>query len=247
GSCTLPHRRIARPRCEGQPVHTTGAGRIPDTHAESGQDPLRRHQLSLHEHRSRRTYNMNGVARINVSDVVDQSRLRGFQLLVLALCALCMIMDGFDVQAMGYVAPAVIKEWQISKASLGPVFGAGLFGMLISSLALGVVADRLGRRPVLIAAALFLALAMFFTAGASSVNELLVLRFVTGLAMGAIVPNAVALAGEYSPARIRVTAMNAAVVSDQLHEHAVRLLPFRVAAGGDERSRAFDVAGGAGG
>lgn len=144
---------------------------------------------------------MSGIARINVSDVVDQSRLRAFQILVLALCALCMIMDGFDVQAMGYVAPAVIKEWQISKASLGPVFGAGLFGMLIGSLALGVVADRLGRRPVLIAAALFLALAMFFTARASSVNELLVLRFITGLAMGAIVPNAVALAGEYSPAR----------------------------------------------
>ncbi|MDW3686002.1 MFS transporter [Cupriavidus sp. CV2] len=150
---------------------------------------------------------MNDAAKINVSEVIDHSRVGPFQILVLALCGMCLVMDGFDVQAMAYAAPAVIKEWHIDKSALGPVFGAGLLGMLIGSLCFGVAADKLGRRPVLLAATLFLAVAMFLSAKAASVHQLLVLRLVTGFAMGAIVPNAVALAGEFSPARFRVTLM----------------------------------------
>jgi AAHS family 4-hydroxybenzoate transporter-like MFS transporter len=144
---------------------------------------------------------------INVVDVVDRNRLTPSQLIVFLLCGLCMIMDGFDVQAMGYVAPALIRDWQISKAALGPVFGAGLFGIMVGSLVLGIVADKVGRRPVLIAATLFIAFCTLLTAYASSVSELLALRFIAGLGMGAIIPNAMALTGEFSPARIRVTSM----------------------------------------
>jgi MFS transporter, AAHS family, 4-hydroxybenzoate transporter len=118
-----------------------------------------------------------------------------------------MVMDGFDVQAMGYVAPALIKEWNVAKPALGPVFGAGLFGIMIGSLGLSIVADKIGRRPVLIGAMIFLAISMFATAQTTSLNSLLVLRFVTGLAMGAIIPNAMSLTGEFSPLRMRVTLM----------------------------------------
>jgi AAHS family 4-hydroxybenzoate transporter-like MFS transporter len=145
--------------------------------------------------------------RINVADVIDRSGLRPLQVLVLLLCGLCMIMDGFDVQAMGYVAPALIKGWQIDKAALGPIFGAGLFGIMVGSLGLSIVADKIGRRPVLIGAMIFLALGMLATAYASTITHLLVLRFITGLAMGAIIPNAMSLAGEFSPVKYRVTLM----------------------------------------
>src|SRR5262245_39497609 len=144
---------------------------------------------------------------LDVADVIDRSRLGGLQYFVLGLCALCLVIDGFDVQAMGYVAPAIIKQWGIAKADLGPVFGAGLIGMAIGALTLGPLADRVGRRPVLIGAMGLLAICMFATAQATSVRELLFLRLVTGIGMGAIIPNAVALAGEFSPARIRVTLM----------------------------------------
>jgi MFS transporter, AAHS family, 4-hydroxybenzoate transporter len=90
---------------------------------------------------------------------------------------------------------------------LGPVFAAALFGMLIGSLALSVAADRLGRRPVLIGATLFFAACMLATPHASTIRELTLLRFVTGLGLGGIMPNAMALAGEYSPQRVRVTVM----------------------------------------
>ncbi len=133
--------------------------------------------------------------------------IRAVQLRVLVLAGLAVLMDGFDVQAMGFVAPAIVREWGVSSASLGPVFGAGLFGMLVGSLALSVVADRVGRRPVLIGATLFFALGMLATTRVTTIGELEVIRFVTGLGLGAIMPNAMAIAGEYSPGEKRVTLM----------------------------------------
>lgn len=85
---------------------------------------------------------------LDITAIIDKNKVGSLQIGLLVLCGVCLIMDGFDVQAMGYVAPTIIQEWQINKATLGPVFGAGLFGMLVGSLALSVVADKLGRRPV---------------------------------------------------------------------------------------------------
>jgi AAHS family 4-hydroxybenzoate transporter-like MFS transporter len=144
---------------------------------------------------------------INVETVIENGRMSAFQVGLLFLCGLCLIIDGFDVQAMGYVAPAIIDEWGISKAALGPVFGAGLLGMLVGSLVLTPVADRFGRRPVLILSTFFFAACMLATTQASSIQMLLVLRFITGLGLGSIMPNAMALVGEFSPGRSRVTRM----------------------------------------
>ncbi|RDK11305.1 MFS transporter [Cupriavidus lacunae] len=144
---------------------------------------------------------------IDIAAVIDASPVSRFQAWVLALVGLTVVVDGFDVQAMGFVAPAIIQEWGIDKVALGPVFGAGLLGMLVGSLTLSVVADKVGRRPVLIWATLAFALCMLATAQVTTLTQLLVLRFVTGLGLGAIMPNAMALAGEFSPRRKRVTLM----------------------------------------
>lgn len=146
-------------------------------------------------------------AAIDIPALIDRNRIGGFQLGMLILCGLCLIMDGFDVQAMGYVAPAIIQDWHIAKANLGPVFGAGLLGMLVGSLVFSMTADRLGRRPVLIVATLFFSVCMLATPMASTVGQLQLIRFITGLGLGAIMPNAMALAGEYSPLRKKVTLM----------------------------------------
>lgn len=147
------------------------------------------------------------AAVVHVDQVVEQGRFDKFQFGLLLLCGLCLIIDGFDVQAMGYVAPAIISDWHVSKASLGPVFGAGLFGMLLGSLALTPVGDRYGRRPVLIVSTLFFALCMLATPHVTTIDQLLVLRFITGLGLGSIMPNAMALVGEFSPSSSRVTRM----------------------------------------
>lgn len=138
---------------------------------------------------------------INISQIIDASRLGAYQIRILVLCALAVVLDGFDVQAMGFVAPAIRQEWQISPAALGPIFSASLFGMVIGSLVLSAVADRIGRRPVLIGAVIVSGLITLLTSHANSITELLVLRFMTGIALGAILPNALALTSECSPSR----------------------------------------------
>ena len=144
---------------------------------------------------------------VNVADVLDRARLGPFRIGAFAVLAACLVMDGFDVQAMGYAAPALARAWGLPSAALGPVFGAGLAGLFAGSLAFGMLADRIGRRPVLVGATAALGLFTLLTAFARSMPELLAVRFAAGLGLGAIMPNATALVGEYAPRRTRVATM----------------------------------------
>ena len=148
---------------------------------------------------------MDAKTKINLTDLIGNSKLGGFQIGVFVLCGICLLMDGFDVQAMGFTAPALIKDWHIPGPSLAPVLSAALFGVLVGSLLFSMLADRIGRRPVLIGAALVFSGFTLITSRVSSINELLALRFLAGLGLGGIMPNVVALVGEYSPSRLRAT------------------------------------------
>src|SRR5437016_1272969 len=144
---------------------------------------------------------------IDISEAIDQSKIGAFQTGIFILCALCLIMDGFDVQALGYLAPAIIKDWSLPPAQMGPVLSAALVGILVGSLLFSMLADRFGRRPVLIVATLFFSLITLWTGLAGSISELRLARFVAGVGLGGIMPNAVALVGEYTPRRWRVLMM----------------------------------------
>jgi AAHS family 4-hydroxybenzoate transporter-like MFS transporter len=144
---------------------------------------------------------------IDIGELLGNSRIGPLQKQVFVLSMICLIMDGFDVQAMGYVAPEVVREFGVSRALLGPVFAAANFGVLIGSLVFSVVADKIGRRPVLIGATLFFSVMAIVTAFAQSVEQLLWMRFIAGIGMGCIIPNATALVGEFSPKQSRVTLM----------------------------------------
>jgi MFS transporter, AAHS family, 4-hydroxybenzoate transporter len=144
---------------------------------------------------------------VDISEVLDRSKIGAFQVGVFILCGLCLIMDGFDVQALGYLAPAIIKDWKLPAAQMGPVLSAALVGILVGSILFSMLADRFGRRPVLIVATLFFSLITLWTGLASSVSELRLARFIAGVGLGGIMPNAVALVGEYTPRRWRVLMM----------------------------------------
>jgi len=145
--------------------------------------------------------------KISVSSVIDESRISNFQISTYVLCFACLLMDGFDVQSLGYVAPALSAELHITRGQLGPVLSAAPLGVLIGSILCSMLADRIGRRPVLIGTTLFYALLTWLTARAGSLEELRIVRVIGGIGMGAIMPNAMALVGEYSPRRLRVTIM----------------------------------------
>src|SRR5258705_9278791 len=98
---------------------------------------------------------MESTTKINVSDIIENSRLGAFQVGMGILCGACLMIDGFDVQSMVYAAPVLIKDWNIPSVALGLVFSAVLFGILVGSLVFSTAADKIGRGPMLIIAPLF--------------------------------------------------------------------------------------------
>src|SRR5215469_4398955 len=133
---------------------------------------------------------------IDISEVLDRSRISAFQIGIFVLCGLCLIMDGFDVQAIGPIAPAIIQDWHVPMAQMGPVLSAALLGILVGSILFSMIADRVGRRPVLIFATLFFSVVTLMTSQVHSIGELRTIRFFAGMGLGGIMPNSVALVGE---------------------------------------------------
>lgn len=140
----------------------------------------------------------------NLTELIDQSPLSRLQIRVLVLCFLVVLLDGFDTAAIGYIAPELLQSWHIERAQLAPVFGAGLFGMLLGSFCFGPLADRHGRKSVLLVCVLIFALGTLASALSPSVEVLAVLRFITGIGLGGVLPNCITLSSEYSPARRRM-------------------------------------------
>src|SRR3954452_25069042 len=151
------------------------------------------------------TVSQAGTSPVDVAGYIDQQPVGGFQIKLLLTCAAVLFLDGFDTQAIGYVAPALAKEWGLSKAALGPVFSAGLFGLMIGALVFGPLADRIGRRKIIIFSTLAFGVGTLVTAFINDVNTLLLIRFLTGLGLGGAMPNAVAMTSEFSPHRRRAT------------------------------------------
>jgi len=150
---------------------------------------------------------MNSNTSIDVTEFIDSRNLGRYQILVIALCFLVVFVDGFDVQAIGYVAPALLKTFNVNKLALGPVFSAGLFGMALGALSFGPIADRFGRRPVLLFCTLSFAVMSLLTSTVDSIQGFMWVRFFTGLGLGGVMPNAIAITSEYSPQRARSTAV----------------------------------------
>lgn len=122
-------------------------------------------------------------------------------LLIVALLAL--VCDGFDVAAMGYIAPELVKAWHIQPAQLVSAFSAGIIGMMLGGPFLGYYGDRLGRRRVIVLGLAAIGLTTLVTMAAQTVTHLVVLRFVTGIGLGGVIPNVAVLVAELAPRRIR--------------------------------------------
>jgi MFS transporter, AAHS family, 4-hydroxybenzoate transporter len=145
------------------------------------------------------------VPEVNVPELIDQQKISAFQIRTAVLCAAVVFMDGFDAQAIGYVAPTLSKAWSLKPGELGPVFSAGLFGLMLGALAFSPLADRIGRKPVIIFCTLWFGVASLLTVTADSTTSLLAWRFITGLGLGGAMPNPIALTCEYAPQRSRAT------------------------------------------
>jgi MFS transporter, AAHS family, 4-hydroxybenzoate transporter len=142
---------------------------------------------------------------LNISRLVDAARLRPFHFWLAFWCLLAMMADGFDLLNASIAGPALIKDWGINRAALGPVFSASLAGFFVGAPFFGYLGDRFGRRLAIISALIFIGVTTFACAFATNLQELLWLRFLSGLGLGGVLPNVIALNAEFTPKRLRAT------------------------------------------
>jgi AAHS family 4-hydroxybenzoate transporter-like MFS transporter len=168
---------------------------------------------------------------LNVSRLIDERPISGLQITVVILCALINFFDGIDTQSIGVAAPFIAKSLGLTIPQLGPVFSAGLLGAAIGAVAFGAIADKVGRKNLLIFASLLIGVFTLLTAFASSFNTLMLYRFLAGIGLGGATPCFISLTAEYIPERKRATcvtlmwssfplgAMVGAFVNSRLIEH----------------------------
>jgi len=139
----------------------------------------------------------------NPGSLIDNSPMAWMQIIVVMMCILLNALDGFDVLSIAFASPGIAQEFEINRAVLGVVLSMELMGMAVGSVILGNVADKIGRRPIILFCLAVMAMGMYFASGAQSVNELSVHRFYTGLAIGGMLATTNAMVAEFSNRRHR--------------------------------------------
>src|SRR6266403_57625 len=153
---------------------------------------------------------MNMPREINVQSFISAQKLSRMQITVLLLSFCVVAVDGFDTALIAFIAPALRGEWQLTPKDLSLLFGAGLVGLMAGALLFGPLADRYGRKTILLVSVALFGAACLSCVLADSLSTLSALRFLTGIGLGGAMPMAVTLSSEYAPERHRsvlVTAM----------------------------------------
>ena len=144
----------------------------------------------------------------DIQAFINRHPFSKYQWMILVLCFVTVAMDGFDTAIIGFIASDLVQEWGVQKSDLGPVMSAALVGLAVGALTAGPMADRIGRKKVLVLSILVFGGFSLITAFATSLTQLTILRFLTGLGLGAAMPNAATLMSEYAPERRRALLVN---------------------------------------
>jgi AAHS family 4-hydroxybenzoate transporter-like MFS transporter len=137
---------------------------------------------------------------VDVQSFIDEHPVSALQRRLLFLCFLVVLIDGFDTALIGFIAPALRAEWGLAVSQLGPLFAAGLVGLMAGAFAVGPLADRHGRKAMLAASMVVFGLASLASSLSGDLSTLTWLRFLTGVGLGGAMPTSITLASEYCPA-----------------------------------------------
>lgn len=148
---------------------------------------------------------MGSSRTIDVQQLIDDSSISGLQKRAIAMCLGLAVVDGFDSLMLGFVVPAIAKDWGMTAAGLTPLIMGGLIGTIVGGLLLAPLGDRYGRRKVATWGVLFFGAFTLVAAFAPNLVTLVILRFIAGLGLGAVVPNLFGYGAEYAPKKSRAT------------------------------------------
>ena len=154
---------------------------------------------------------------VDVAETIDGQKVSPYQCLIAFMAWLTLFLDGVDNQSIAYVAPALTEDWGLARGALRTVFSTGVFGVALGALFIGPLADRYGRKLVTVLTVIYVgvlslivtqvstisALLLPIVPSADNLNVLAVLRFFTGLGLGAVVPLGVVIVNEFAPKRRR--------------------------------------------
>ena len=148
---------------------------------------------------------MESQPSLNISRLVDEQKFSLFALGIIFLSFLVMFSDGYALASAAYAAPSIVRQWHLNRAVMGPVFSASLFGMLFGAPIFGYLGDRFGRRGAIIFGCLLFGLSSLAIVESHTFRELIALRFISGIGLGGLPPNTIALNAEFAPKRARAT------------------------------------------
>lgn len=151
---------------------------------------------------------MSKTDSINVTDLINSRPVSRYQISVFFLCALAALMDGFDSVIIGITAPAIAASLGLDVKGFGPVFSAAQFGFMVAAFVAGPLADRFGRKSVLIFSVALFGLFALLTPLSATYEHLVAFRFLTGIGLGGASVTFVSLSTEYAPLRMRATVVS---------------------------------------
>jgi MFS transporter, AAHS family, 4-hydroxybenzoate transporter len=151
---------------------------------------------------------MSDAQSFNVTHVIDESRISLRQWTVLVISLITALFDGYDTQGIAYVAPVMAHDLGFPPSDLGPIFSAGLLGLTLGAIFFGMLADKLGRKQMIIWPMAIFGVFSLLTPMGHTVESLVILRILAGFGLGGTLPNVTAYVLEYSPKRMRSLLVN---------------------------------------
>jgi AAHS family benzoate transporter-like MFS transporter len=139
------------------------------------------------------------MANINTTEIISSSKFNRFHAVLLFWCTVIIAFDGYDLVLYGSVVPYLIEEWSLTTVEAGTIGSYGYIGVMVGAITFGILADRIGRKNVILLCIALFSLFTAFCGFAPNPEAFSIYRFIAGLGLGGIMPNIIALMTDYSP------------------------------------------------
>src|SRR6478752_1443366 len=153
------------------------------------------------------------MAKVNPTEIIGKGKFNRFHLALFIWSFMIILFDGYDLSVYGTVVPILMEQWHLNPVAAGTMGSYGLFGMMFGAIIFGILADRIGRKKVIMINILLFSLFTFLCGFAESVTAFSAFRFLAGLGLGGIMPNIAALVMDYAPRSMRIRLVSITLVS----------------------------------